>query len=379
MIRTIKIQLEKSNNLIQTVRVFNQACQKVLDYGFDNKMINKTHLNRGTYKDVRHKYPTLPSALVQTARDQASDMLKRDKFKHQIKKKQYSSIRYDRRTLKVFLKSGYCSISTIFGRMRYDFKLANYYHKFIDWNIQNAQLIVSKGCCYLHVQVEHEDIDFNGGDRRLGIDLGINNIAVCSDNNFYNSKHLKCVKGRYQYLKSELQKCGTRSSMRKLVKVDHRERRFVRDLNHCLSKELVSKPFDIFVFENLTGIKKKNKGRRFNKKLGNWSFSQLQIFTQYKAEDIGKHVMFINPKNTSRTCSKCGFTDKKNRHGHIFKCKQCGFELNADLNASRNIATFSRSVSGWLSVNKPKVASVKIATNHSIEHGGTPPALAGGG
>ncbi|MDY6957731.1 MAG: transposase [Halobacteriota archaeon] len=358
MIRTLKIKLEKSNDLIQTVRIFNLACQDVLDYGFENKIYNKTKLNRGTYLQIREKYPTLPSALVQTARDQASDMMKRDKFEHQIKKKELSSIRFDKRSMKVFLESEYCKLTTIFGRMQYDFKLPEYYEQYMEWEVKNAQLLVNGGCCYLHVQVESETLEFEGDDIRLGIDLGITNIAVCSDNTFYNSKDVKRVKGKYQHLKAELQSKGTRSAKRKLKKIAGRERRFVKDVNHCLAKELVEKPFDIIVFEDLTGIKKQNKGRRFNKKLGNWSFAQLQQFTEYKSEIIGKKVIYVNPKYTSQTCSKCGYRAKNNRKRSIFKCKQCGFELNADLNASRNIATFSRTVSDRLSVNEPNVASI---------------------
>ena len=263
MIRTIKIKLDKSNDLMQTIRIFNLACQEVLDYGFEHKNYNKTRLNRGTYHQIREEYPTLPSALVQTARDQASDMLKRDKFKHKIRKKEDSSIRYDKRTMKVFLESGYCTMSTVFGRMRYKFKLPTYYQQYLDWDIGNAQLVSNGDCCYLHVQVEKETLEFKGGDRRLGVDLGVNNIAVCSDNTFYNSKKLKNVKGKYQHLKGKLQSKGTPSAKRKLKKVSGRERRFVRDVNHCLAKELVKKPFDMIVMEELNGIRKQNKCKKF--------------------------------------------------------------------------------------------------------------------
>ncbi|MGC8693875.1 MAG: zinc ribbon domain-containing protein, partial [Thermoplasmata archaeon] len=34
---------------------------------------------------------------------------------------------------------------------------------------------------------------------------------------------------------------------------------------------------------------------------------------------------------------------KNNRHGSVFKCKNCGYELNADLNASRNIEVLGTS------------------------------------
>ena len=49
--------------------------------------------------------------------------------------------------------------------------------------------------------------------------------------------------------------------------------------------------------------------------------------------------MKINPKFTSQRCSKCGYISKENRKTQAgFKCKNCGFEENADLNAARNIA-----------------------------------------
>ncbi len=181
-------------------------------------------------------------------------MLKRDKFKHRIRKKTFSSIRYDKRALKVLLESGHCSISTVLGRKRYVFALAEHYRQYRSWIVQNAQLIVSRNACFLNVHVEGEAPQFNGGDRRLGIDLVLNNIAVCSDNSFYSSKHWKNVKGRYQHLKAELQSTGARSAKRKLRENSGRERRFVRDLNHRAAKEIVNKPFDISVFEDLTAV-----------------------------------------------------------------------------------------------------------------------------
>lgn len=77
MFRTIQIRFERTADLVQTVSVFNQACQRVLDWGQQNKQYNKTTLHRATYRDIRTDFPLLPSALVQTARDQASEMMRR--------------------------------------------------------------------------------------------------------------------------------------------------------------------------------------------------------------------------------------------------------------------------------------------------------------
>lgn len=339
MYRTLKIKLDRSNELIQTAKIWNAACQDVINYGFAAHDYNKTRLNRATYQDLRTKYPTLPSALHQTARDQASDMLKRLKFETIPFKHPLGAVRFDIRTMKVFLESEYCKLTTVFGRLRYDFQLPEYYKKYATWKVMNAQLKIAKNACYLNVQVEQPDPEQTPGDKRLGVDLGINNMAVCSDNTFCKSGPVKAIKGRYQYLRSKLQSKGTRSAKRKLWKLSGRERRFQRDMNHQIANWIVSKPHNIVVLEDLTNIRSGKK----NKKLGNWSFAELRSIVEYKAVAIGKKVILIDPRYTSRTCSRCGFQHKENRIGRIFKCKKCGFQIDADLNASRNIATFSRS------------------------------------
>ncbi|MCJ7442917.1 MAG: hypothetical protein MUO26_00025 [Methanotrichaceae archaeon] len=123
----MKIKLDRSNELIQTAKLWNAVCQDVIDYGFAAHDYNKTRLNKATYKDLREKHPTLPSALHQTARDQASDILKRLKFEKKPYKHLLGAVRFDIRTMKAFLGSGYCKLTTAFGRLRYDFQLADYY------------------------------------------------------------------------------------------------------------------------------------------------------------------------------------------------------------------------------------------------------------
>lgn len=75
--RTVKTRLERTEDLIETVNEFNMACQRVLDRSHEKKEYGKTRSHRATYRDIHilNDLPTLPSALVQTARDQASDTL----------------------------------------------------------------------------------------------------------------------------------------------------------------------------------------------------------------------------------------------------------------------------------------------------------------
>ena len=321
----------------------------VLDYGFSAKTFNKNKLNRATYEDVRKKMPTLPSALVQTARDAASESLKQTDLEKEIRRKSLT-IRYDRRTFRFYPDTHTISLTTVHGRLVFPIADSPLIEKYRG-EYTNAQVFIDTGHRKLSVMVQVELPDreverkANGEVKVIGIDRGMKNIAVLSNNRFFNSKALKSVKGRYRYKKKRLQHAGTRSAHRKLRELSGRERRFVLDTNHAISRKIVNLPFDVFAFEelNASGMRKKGNGRGFNHKLGSWSPYHLEQFIEYKAEDLNKSVIYIDPKYTSQTCSKCGYRDKNNRKGSIFHCLNCHFELHADLNASRNIEVLGKS------------------------------------
>lgn len=348
MFRTIKLKLPYDHSLLETGRQFMEACQIVLDYGFSAKTYNKNNLNRATYSEIREKIPTLPSALVQTARDTASESLKQTKLKTKIGRKSLT-IRYDCRTFKFYPDSLVISLTTVNGRLSFPVKHSPLIDKY-KGEYTNAQLLINQRHkeMYMLIRVEMPDKEVKrktGTDIEVvGIDRGIKNIVVLSNNKFFNSSHLREVKGRRQHLRNKLQHLGTRSAHRKLRRISGRERRFVRDVNHKIAKKIVDLPFDVFALEKLRSVRMaKKNGKRLNKKLGMWSPYQLQQFIEYKAEDRNKTVTYVNPKYTSQKCSRCGYTDKNNRKGSTFHCLNCGFEIHADLNASRNIEVLGKS------------------------------------
>ena len=91
--------------------------------------------------------------------------------------------------------------------------------------------------------------------------------------------------------------------------------------------------------------------------LRNWSYYELQQFITYKAEQYGIEVRKINPYHTSQVCSKCGHWEEGQRieQAH-FICKECGNEMNADLNAARNIALSTNFVETKKTKKDKKVA-----------------------
>lgn len=375
MFRTIKVKLPYAPSLVQTAVAFNKACQIVLNYGSEHKVCNKDKLNKATYSIARLAVPNLPSALVQTARDQASEILKRTDFAKATKKQ--LTVRYDNRAFKFYPETNSVSLTTVHGRLNF---IYSHYGYLDSWKGQytNAQLIVRRRSVYLNVQVKLADVKSQVVGKALGIDRGILNVAVCSDNTFFGSAHLRAVKGRYRYNRRCLQHVGTRSAHRKLMRLSGRERRFVRDTNHKIAKTIVNKPCDVIALEKLSITRDKKNGKCFNRLLGSWSPSQLELFIVYKAAQRGKVVVYVDPRHTSQRCSRCGFVHKWNRHGLRFRCGNCGFELNADLNAARNIDVLGMSGYVRLFVNKPMVASGEAALTGVGDASYKPPLSRGG-
>lgn len=126
-----------------------------------------------------------------------------------------------------------------------------------------------------------------------------------------------------------------------------RETRWVEDYLHCISKvivqEAVTHGCDTIAFEELTDIRDRMPRA---KKFHAWTFRRLYNYVAYKAEAEGIEATQIDPAYTSQRCSQCGTTLRENRPSQAeFSCQKCGYKVNADYNAAKNIG-FKMSVRG---------------------------------
>jgi putative transposase len=370
MIRTLAFRLrvseEDRTKLLDTMREYTKAFNASAKWGFENHTWNKVENHKATYRIVREA--GLPSSLVQGARDCACETLKAVKCEALPKRRPLSAMRYNHRVIRVNLVHGFATMATTAGRIKATFTMPEHYKQYLGWNIRSSTVSYRRDTkdFYLHVSMEANDPAVVDEVKVLGTDRGIKNIAVCSDNTFYNGKIIKNVRAHYAKLRGELQSKGTRSAKKKLKEMSRRERRFVTDVNHCIAKAIVAKDYTVFALENLTKIRvQKRRGTEQNRKLNNWSFYQLEQFLRYKAEALGKRVILVDSRYTSQKCSRCGHTYKGNRDASDFRCRACGFHVHADLNAARNIARAGISGLGRLPVNQPNVASNATVTSLS--------------
>ena len=133
---------------------------------------------------------------------------------------------------------------------------------------------------------------------------------------------------------------------RKLYKIKHLERELhskIREEISVLCKRFNSQNINHAIFENLTGFEEKcfckdENDLNYNRKIKLLKLSSLKDEFEHIARKYGIAVSLVHSCYTSQTCPKCGCIDSENRKSQEeFKCIECGYAANADINASFNI------------------------------------------
>jgi putative transposase len=75
-----------------------------------------------------------------------------------------------------------------------------------------------------------------------------------------------------------------------------------------------------------------------NRSLQDAALGRLAFWICVKAEEAGRRVWKVDPRNSSRECAPCGHTEAANRHRSRFTCRSCGHVEHADVNAAQVIA-----------------------------------------
>jgi IS605 OrfB family transposase len=383
--------------LADTCAVFTSAFNQAVDIGWQADVSNATKLHYLAYYPVKATHPTLVSDLINQARVKAAEALRsafalRKKAERIVSQPQSPACppRYNTNTYRVDWPSRTVRLSTTGGRQTLRFRVPTYAEKYTGFPTDTADLLWKRGRWYLHIVVTLPTPLLLSSGGVMGVDLGLAQPAVTSTLAFLGEKRWKDVEGQRFKLKRQLQRKGTPSATRHLRHLRGKQARFRRDCDHVLSKQIVHacEPGATIVIENLTDIRRRTTIKRkteTSRRVHSWSFAQVRSFIEYKAEERGCTVVAVDPRHTSQTCSCCGHQARNNRRSRgRFVCRQCGFELHADLNASRNIAAKYHARGGTsapsgLLVNQPIVAGclstpVGVAGNASNK----PPNSVGG-
>nr|WP_287584876.1 RNA-guided endonuclease TnpB family protein [Candidatus Borrarchaeum sp.] len=127
---------------------------------------------------------------------------------------------------------------------------------------------------------------------------------------------------------------------RKVAQVHRKIRHQRKDFHHKLSRKLVDS-YDLIVYENLR-ITNMVKNHHLAKSISDAGWRQLMRFTEYKAEEAGTLVEYVNAYNTTQLCSRCGQLVPKTLATRIHRCPYCGLVLARDHNSA--ITVLHRSI-----------------------------------
>ncbi|OAR05137.1 RNA-guided endonuclease InsQ/TnpB family protein [Hydrogenibacillus schlegelii] len=132
---------------------------------------------------------------------------------------------------------------------------------------------------------------------------------------------------------------------RVLEKLDRR----IRPMEHALTKALAEldrkEGIAVSVLGDLTGLRRSAgtgmKGKKASQKIHQMAYDRLGSQQGYKNLRRGIRTIFLPEKYTSSTGYACGRRDPSSRrHRGHWKCRRCGFSLQADLNGAGNLLKF---------------------------------------
>jgi len=241
--------------LLDTMHRFNEACNAIAETAFAIHKANKVEIHKLVYYDIRERFG-LSSQLAVRAISKVAEAYKIDKsikpeFRLDV------AIVYDQRIL-TWKGLEAVSLITLKGRQLIPVRIGDYQKTRMDRVRGQADLIFVKGIFYLCVVVEvaeESPYDPKGG---LGVDLGIKYLAVDSDGEVHSGEQVNQTRDKLDSLKARLQSKGTKSAKRHLKKLSARMHRFSKDINHCISKRIVTKSKDTLrsiTLEDLKGIR----------------------------------------------------------------------------------------------------------------------------
>lgn len=247
------------------------------------------------------------------------------------------------------------SINTLKKRVKVSFDIPNVFQPYFNgsWTFGTGKLVSLKGQWYFHIPITKtvpDTFDPAKPKHLVGIDRGLRFLAVTYDErgktDFINGQDFMKKRVNFAKVRAELQSKGTRSAKRALKRISGRENRWMTDVNHQITKTLVTRygTGTLFVLEDLKGVSfeednlsKRSKTQRMQTR--SWAFYQLEQLLTYKAKESGADVIKVSPAYTSQRCPKCGRIHKENRHHtiHEYICDACGYRSNDDRIGAMNL------------------------------------------
>ena len=215
---------------------------------------------------------------------------------------------------------------------------------------------------WISVGIDYEENTEQPVNNGIGIDIGIKDLAICSDGNTYKNinktkqvKKLKKKKRRLQrkvsrkYLKNKkgASYCKTRNIIKcekELLKLNHRLTNIRHNCLNQVTSEIVNRKPKFIVLEDLN-VKGMMKNRHLAKAVQEQCFYEFYRQIQYKC--LWNNINFITADRffpSSKLCSVCGNIKKDLKLSDRTYICECGNVIDRDYQASVNLYNYGKSI-----------------------------------
>lgn len=372
-ITRVSLDDDQHDLLLETVTEWRRACQIAVNAAW-GVCSSASAVQSLTYDRIRER-TTLGSQHTILATRQAAAAI-RASHEQDGGKPQFTAptITYDKRSMTVF-DDWSVSLATVDGRVECELALPEdedgYQYTYLrsdDWELTESTLTLCDGSVSLHLGFRRPAVSTEGWTENgtvLGVDLGIEQLAVTSTARFFSGSELRHRHDQFERIRASLPRCATRSAHRTLTRIGGRERRHTTCILHRVAngifEEALRYDCSTIAIENLAGIRDRLPNAGW---FHRWAFARLVTYVEYKARSEALAVVRVDPANTSRRCADCEYVADENRPSRSqLECKNCGNRSHADYNAAKNI--------GFRAVRRDHQSSRRTGTGHCALKSGT--------
>lgn len=212
---------------------------------------------------------------------------------------------------------------------------------------------------YITVGVNYDDCTNEPKNNGIGIDLGIKDLAICSDGNVYKninkSKKIKRLEKKKRRLQRSIsrkiknserkgrQTCNTVKAKKKFLKVSHKLTNIRHNYLHQTTSSIVKREPSFICIEDLN-VSGMMKNRHLSKAVQQQCFYEFRRQIEYKAAwNNIKIVIADRFYPSSKTCYCCGTIKKDLKlSDRIYKCECCGNVIDRDYQAALNLKQYGK-------------------------------------
>lgn len=231
-----------------------------------------------------------------------------------------------------------------------------------DCNYLNPRIKYDGVNWWITVGIEYKCAINNSLNDGVGIDLGIKDLAICSDGNKYqninktqkikNLEKRKCrlqrsISRKYEKNKEVSRYCKTNNiikSEKELLKLNHKLTNIRHNYLHQTTSEIIKREPSFICIEDLN-VKEMMKNRYLSKAIQQQGFYKFRKQIEYKAKWNNIPVIIADRFfPSSKLCSCCGNIKKDLKlSDRIYKC-ECGNVIDRDYQAALNLKRYGENV-----------------------------------